>query len=453
MTGPASGVPTFGFYDRNSGSAGADEPDQFMLYDNIVVTQNGPTTNFTATSGNFSDPSNWSAGVPAGIGQDAVFDGAAGAASLSVSSPVTLRSLVFNSSNSYTVGGTSTISLAAETGDLISNAGAHLVNAPVNISGNVSVFNHEGSTLTLTKLTTNPAKFFSKTGAGTLEVNQVRAAGMTITDGFVRLLPNGATSKVGALILGSNAPTLDMTNDSMIIDYTLQANPSDPTQNNSPLQSVFGKLLLGSNGGDWSPTLGNSAVIISSTAAAHKDDLHKTGVGYGEASAILGPTGGTFNGEAVDGDAVLIKYTYLGDANLDGKVNALDFNALASNFGNQDLSYWNQGDFNYDATVDTSDFMIMAQQLRPGPFTGARAGNGGSRARVDSWIVGDGINDDDSAQAQAGRVMRNGGRINNNESIASRARRGQTCSADHASPVLLHRAVLIRSLIAIAISE
>jgi hypothetical protein len=379
MSGPESGVPTLGFYDRNTGSAGADEPDQFMLYDNIVITQNAPTTTFTATSGNFSDPSKWSAGVPTGIGQDAVFDGAAGAASLSVSSPVTLRSLVFNSSNSYTVGGPGTISLSAETGDLISNAGAHTVTAPVNISGHTSVFNHSGSTLTLTHLTTNPAKFFGKTGAGTLEVNQVRAAGMTITDGFVRLLPNGGTSKVGTLVLGgSYAPTLDMTNDAMVIDYTLRADPTDPTLNNSPLLPVYGKLLAGYNSGDWNPTLGNSALILSSTAAAVAADssnTHKTGIGFGEAGAILGPTGGTFNGEAVDGDAVLLKYTYLGDANLDGKVNALDFNVLATNFGSSNLPLWAQGDFNYDASVDTSDFMMMAnnfgQQLASAPALGS----------------------------------------------------------------------------------
>ena len=46
-----------------------------------------------------------------------------------------------------------------------------------------------------------------------------------------------------------------------------------------------------------------------------------------------------------------IEFAILGDANLDGKVNALDFNALATNFGKTPGSdVWTQGDFNYDGS-------------------------------------------------------------------------------------------------------
>ena len=59
---------------------------------------------------------------------------------------------------------------------------------------------------------------------------------------------------------------------------------------------------------------------------------------------------------------VTVAYAYYGDANLDGTVNALDFNALATSFG-QSGTAWNQGDFNYDNTVNTSDFMMMANDF------------------------------------------------------------------------------------------
>ena len=60
-----------------------------------------------------------------------------------------------------------------------------------------------------------------------------------------------------------------------------------------------------------------------------------------------------------------------GDANRDGTVNALDFNALASAFGqNGDFS---KGDFNYDTLVNTSDFTLLAanfdKTLSPAPAT------------------------------------------------------------------------------------
>ena len=59
-----------------------------------------------------------------------------------------------------------------------------------------------------------------------------------------------------------------------------------------------------------------------------------------------------------------MKYVVSGDANLDGSVNALDFNALATNFGqNSGSNVWTSGDFTYDGVVDTSDFMELADDF------------------------------------------------------------------------------------------
>ncbi len=55
---------------------------------------------------------------------------------------------------------------------------------------------------------------------------------------------------------------------------------------------------------------------------------------------------------------MLLRYTYYGDANLDGTVNALDFNALANNYSKAGV--WSSGDFNYSGTVDSSDFAMLA---------------------------------------------------------------------------------------------
>jgi hypothetical protein len=49
------------------------------------------------------------------------------------------------------------------------------------------------------------------------------------------------------------------------------------------------------------------------------------------------------------------------DANQDGKVNALDFNALATHFGS--AGTFSQGDFNYDGTINTQDFTQLGQQF------------------------------------------------------------------------------------------
>ena len=86
---------------------------------------------------------------------------------------------------------------------------------------------------------------------------------------------------------------------------------------------------------------------------------HKTALGYGLASTIFSTLPSTFSGQTVTSSSLLIRYTYLGDANLDGTVNALDFNALASNFGSSGVP-WTSGDFNYDGTVNTLDFSALA---------------------------------------------------------------------------------------------
>ncbi len=69
----------------------------------------------------------------------------------------------------------------------------------------------------------------------------------------------------------------------------------------------------------------------------------------------------------------------LGDANNDGIVNGLDFNALAPNFG-QSPRVYSQGDFNYDGTVNGLDFNILAPRFGtflppPPPGGGERPGS------------------------------------------------------------------------------
>jgi hypothetical protein len=76
-------------------------------------------------------------------------------------------------------------------------------------------------------------------------------------------------------------------------------------------------------GGNWS-----GKGITSSTAASTAG----TGVGHALASEILGAGGGTFLGTAVDGSAVLARYTLLGDATLDGMVDFNDLVKLAQNY-------------------------------------------------------------------------------------------------------------------------
>src|SRR6185503_15437912 len=65
----------------------------------------------------------------------------------------------------------------------------------------------------------------------------------------------------------------------------------------------------------------------------------------------------------LNGDEVLIRYTRIGDLNLDGTVTISDFIDLASNFNHIGGSTWQMGDVNYDGSVTISDFIDLASNF------------------------------------------------------------------------------------------
>ena len=71
----------------------------------------------------------------------------------------------------------------------------------------------------------------------------------------------------------------------------------------------------------------------------------------------------TFGSQSVNSNSILARYTLLGDANLDGKVNLSDFLALRHNFGLTSSATWDQGDFDYDGKVNLNDFLILRKHF------------------------------------------------------------------------------------------
>jgi hypothetical protein len=174
--------------------------------------------------------------------------------------------------------------------------------------------------------------------AGSVSTDFFREDDLTLY-GNATILPNGTAAHVSRVhslsIAGGN---LDVTNNDLIADTT-------------PLTAIAGFIASGYHNGDWQ---GNG---LRSSSAATSPPAHPTAVGYATASSI-GVS--SFDGQPVSGSNVLVRYTWSGDANLDGVVNALDFNALASNFGGASDRVWNQGDFNYDGLTNTLDFNALS---------------------------------------------------------------------------------------------
>ncbi|HEY7087098.1 MAG TPA: hypothetical protein VH518_03355 [Tepidisphaeraceae bacterium] len=242
---------------------------------------------------------------------------------------------------------------------------------PLTFLGDLDLF---GTRSTIDVSSTAPVRvagllydgFLSKNGTGVLEVGRTRVSSIitNTNGGTIRLVPNGspaATSGTRALSL-TNGTQLDLTNNDMFVDYT------GPT--------IVPSLR----------TMLHDGRLTSSLAAA----TH--GIGYGD-NAVLGRS--QFNGIPIDSSTAFLKYTYLGDADLDGDADGVDIGTWAVNFtgemGGTGSMLWTQGDWDYDGDVDGVDAGLWAAA-----FTGELGGGG----------LGDLVVNDPNIAAGAAAILR-----------------------------------------------
>jgi hypothetical protein len=154
---------------------------------------------------------------------------------------------------------------------------------------------------------------------------------------------------VKSISLGANA-RLDLANNDFVVDYS-SVSPVG-TWTGSLYDGVTGLIAAGRNGGDWS---GKGIVTTSAIG-----DF--TGLAVAEAFDILGPGGGMFDAQTVDASAVLVKFTYGGDANLDGQLNILDYVRIDQGIA-AGLKGWVNGDFNYEGVINILDYVIIDSNL------------------------------------------------------------------------------------------
>jgi autotransporter-associated beta strand protein len=147
---------------------------------------------------------------------------------------------------------------------------------------------------------------------------------------------------------GAWAGQIDLSNNDMIV-------------HNGSLPMLTSLVASGYNGSSAS---WNGQGITSSAAAADTTHLTALGVilndnGNGipiyNLSSNLGLFDKTYNPSATD---VLIKYTYYGDANLDGQVDGSDYSLIDNGYLRQ-LTGWYNGDFNYDGVINGSDYTLI----------------------------------------------------------------------------------------------
>ncbi len=350
-TNPASQMTgtSFQFYVNKGGAAGNGTYTGY--FDNVRALSNPVGAwNFDADS-NWGEASSWlglPSPVPNGVDHLALFGlGILANRTVTVDAPRTVGTLYFNNGNTYTLAGTNAITLDVSSGQarIDSHAGSHTIETPLVLNDDVLVTVGNAaaaptaSILTLAGPLTATGRTITKAGAGRLDVGSFSAAGLTVNAGTVLLRAGGGTSRVQSLSIPTGAGAsrhLDVTNNALVIDHS----------GASPIADVRAHVASGFAGGSWN---GNGIVSSLATPAT-------LGVGYAEASALTSVPAvfGT-----VDSTAILIRFTRVGDANLDGTVNLQDFNRLAASFGATN-AFWHQGDFNYDGQVNLQDFNRLA---------------------------------------------------------------------------------------------
>jgi probable HAF family extracellular repeat protein len=143
---------------------------------------------------------------------------------------------------------------------------------------------------------------------------------------------------------------------------------------NGNLANITNMVAQNYNGGTWTAgsldggyyqgAIIEKGGIESSIAAA--DTTYLTAIGVIQNQTLTGSRlYATFDTQPVASTDVLVKYTYYGDANLDGVVDGSDYSlvdyAYQYNKTHPDapLTGWYNGDFNYDGVTDGSDYTLM----------------------------------------------------------------------------------------------
>ncbi len=157
-----------------------------------------------------------------------------------------------------------------------------------------------------------------------------------------------------------------------------------------PVSTIRAYLTSGYNGGTWT-----GPGIDSSIAAGNPH--YALGYADGADGIVTGLSSGQIE----------IKYTLLGDANLDGLVNGDDFTILAGNLG-KSVSAWDKGDFTYDGLVNGDDFTALVSNLGKQASGADVTIPASDYAAIDAFAAAHGLMADVPEPASAGLLLMGG---------------------------------------------
>jgi len=176
--------------------------------------------------------------------------------------------------------------------------------------------------------------------------NSIYLNTLDVLNAFVEVAPGGKVLRTNGLTLGI-AAVFDLNDCDLIIQATAATR-------DAVMSAVDGWIASARNfpgPGMWlGPGITSSAAranpLLTGLASIINDD--------GTGATVIDP----FNGETVDVNCVLVKYTYNGDADLNGIIDADDYFRIDQGFLNNWARYRN-GDFNYNPPIDADDYFLI----------------------------------------------------------------------------------------------
>ena len=315
-----------------------------------------PGTSWTFNgNGTWSEAAKWSGGVAPNDSDAFVNLPSVGGVphAITVAAPTSLRTITITSPQAYTINGIQPLNFS-DAAAINVRAGSHTVNAPVTPGGRFLASVGAGSALTFGGSFNSTGRAISKAGAGNWTLNTLRAASLNLHGGRITIAPSGATTATSRLETIEISPVgrLDLSNNNLVVTTT-------PTGswNGQAYSGVAGLVASGRSGGTWS----GPGIVTSDPRAANSGSLVSLGVV--KASDALGIAPGattTWSGHTVSGTDTLVKFTYGGDANLDGRINIDDYGRIDANVASSGSVFgWYSGDFNYDGRINIDDYGII----------------------------------------------------------------------------------------------
>ncbi len=122
----------------------------------------------------------------------------------------------------------------------------------------------------------------------------------------------------------------------------------------TPYSTILGYTVQGYNGFGWD----GSGGFYSSNAAADAGNFDYTYAVANNADPFASYP--TFFGKTLTGAETVGRFTFYGDADMSGKIDASDYFYIGFGFDNA-LTGWTNGDFDYSGAVDASDYFLIGK--------------------------------------------------------------------------------------------